>query len=131
MSDTQEQLDDIGVWKAQIQDMATEIAARYPDWALARALHSHLELVVCELVRLGSSVRITDREFIETAVAEYRRERARQVLREREEQERAVQARLESSRIRLASEQAKARARSMRRSWYQDRKDGGEVWHEL
>lgn len=131
MSDSQAQLDDIGAWKTQIQDMAVEIAARYPQWALARSLHSHLELVVCELVRLASSVRITDREFIETAVAEYRRERVRQVLREREEQERAVQARLEASRIRLASEEAKARARSMRRSWYLDRKDGGEVWHEL
>lgn len=121
MSDIQAQLDDIGVWKAQIQDMAAEIAARYPQWALARSLGSHLELVMCELARLASNVRLNDPVFMESAVAEYRRERAIQALREREEQERAIQERLECARVRRVSEESRRAAREMRRAWYRNK----------
>lgn len=119
MNDTQ--LDDIGAWKAQIRDMAAEIAARYPDWALARTIGSHLELVVCELARLASNVRLNDPVFIESAVGEYRRERALRALREREEQERALRERLERARVRHISEESRQAAREMRRAWYRSK----------
>lgn len=80
-----EQLADIDAWRGQVDDMAVEIRARYPQWILARRLFNDLTLLSTELIRLRGAVVLNDPMLAKEKALQRARERARQNLAESEE----------------------------------------------